>query len=376
MFWDFEIHCLFCGVMLRRVPNKKDRKQCPICGAKDAIFLPFQRTGFVELFREENVVTYMSKKSKKSLAAQLHKEKARNVIAQPKPTAVRSGSASGNSRQPVYPKPESYSGILAEKLEEAGFVRMSPPIKETHMPGAPRLADAASLRVHVPVERVAPRVRHEKAVTIKYSQEVIQHAEFLRRTEGEKSMNDYLRSVKQMSTQPITKQENEEMDKSQTSPPDNFGIFPDQACKPKVEEAYGGIESELIKAEAKIRFHTKEIERNNAEITRYQLVADSLRTALNTIRGVVSVPQGNKAVSRRGTHSGMAVRGFWTESIINFMNIDKTPKTQDEIIDSLKAIRNKERATVYAAIHSAIKKGDILIEAGNGKYGLGEWTKA
>lgn len=40
---QYEIDCPNCGKLLRNISKPKDRKQCPDCGAKDAVFIPYRR---------------------------------------------------------------------------------------------------------------------------------------------------------------------------------------------------------------------------------------------------------------------------------------------------------------------------------------------
>jgi hypothetical protein len=223
--------------------------------------------------------------------------------------------------------------------------------REGYTYGAPRLSEVKGLEIHLPVIPRPARTKRAPETLVHYSQEAINHANYLLNTQGKDAMDHYLKGAK-MSTQP--------------------NLVTDRRSMEEVQ-AGGTIETAIREAEAKIAHHQSRASFHESEQQRWTTVASSLRTALEATNATYAPkPNGNGHAKRNG-HNEERPRGFWRE-LFRTVGAGKIPLSRKDWTDKLHAASGAaDRSTTYAAVGSAIKKGDLL-DVGEGLYGLAEWT--
>jgi hypothetical protein len=286
---------------------------------------------------------------------------ARNVVGSPQPTQVRGRrkvSSGGAVRVALDPTLNSPS---------KGFIHLAE--YEKPVVGAPHLVTSEKAHAYTPAQVKKPQQWRPVETCFKYSQEVIDHLNFLRRSKGEEAAREYLNTIKSL-------KEHTPMSLSHTQMAETLR---NQNEPRPVQQVDGSIESVLNDAQQKVTFYENESKRCMAEAERWKMVADNLTLAMQlTSQPLQAVSNSRKGNGHSNGHEGestMRPKGYWMGVIVPLLNEKRVPMKKSDLFVALKQRLTKEDVTkMYPAISNMLKKGDLLL-VGEDEIALPSWTE-
>lgn len=189
-----------------------------------------------------------------------------------------------------------------------------------------------------------------------YSRAVMEHANYLLLTHGQKASNDYLyqiRTGQRLEVQYQTKQE------------EVMPVIEDQVTRPPVVE--GGLEQELQKARERVRTWKAKVVEAQDELQRAELLVRALENAVGVstasrsqIREMAGITNGNGATPPPMTE-GYRGRGFWQQQITEIVGTSPISLTRKTLVEELKkANLSASDGAIYQAVRGALDKGYIF----------------
>jgi len=248
------------------------------------------------------------------------KEKARELIGQPTPPQVRRSRRGDGRRR---------AGVT-------GALDIYAPVVEEEIPDVPRMATNPALHGRA-ITTVKSKYlgdirkkRHEQNTLFHFSREAIAHANFLKSTQGQTSMDHYLKQIKEgiMSHTAIA----ESLERMQEDR--------------KVKGVPGGIEAQLLDAQEKAKHFREEAERLEAQADQQDKIALKLREILDIMGGST----GRKRSAGPGSSPWPA----------RFQELLVTPMKKNELFYQIKKRWPDEAKSMYPAINQRLNNGKLL----------------
>ena len=245
------------------------------------------------------------------------------------------------------PSKHSEHPLLGQDADKGHFIHLSEP-KEV----VPHVPTSLSKHVAAPLERQEKKGAKPHSKVFVYSEEVIAHANFLLKSEGQKASSDYLRSVRQGMNEPVKAKPEyagvkPEYDTTPVQPqptPVAFNVPPSTGLT-----ATGPLEIALEDAKKKVTFFTREKAKAEAEIARWTEAANQLESVLRTITGKAQPKGGSEMVTHRKD---------WRPVIDEAMLELNGKGTRTDIIHKILAKHpDRTKPGVYAAINTGLKNG-------------------
>lgn len=174
-----------------------------------------------------------------------------------------------------------------------------------------------------------------------YSEEVIAKANFIQEMRGEKAAQDYLNSMRGVTSNTVDMPGRGE---SVSTPSRTFGTV--------------GIQTALQEATDRIAFYTAEVARAQTELQRAQACAEHLRKSLEILTG--KAPAGTFTVSGNGTRAG---RVSWTSLIARVLKEKDGQLTKKELCAAILELQpERHQSAAMAAVYMSIKRKIIRME--------------